>query len=186
MTKGGEAHPLVSDEQLMERLLDGQDQALDMLVKRYLGPLYAFAHRMVGSKSAAEDAFQETFLKVYRKRRSFQEGAKFRPWVYQICLNVCRDQLRKGKRRQEVPLVEETAPADSTPGPAEQAEKALQAERVKKAISQLPRKQREVLVLSQYEGLTYEEIGDTLNIPTGTVKSRNYHAIRNLAKLLQK
>lgn len=177
---------MASDETLMTRLLEGQDQALNTLVERYQGPLYGFALRMLSEPSAAEDAFQETFLKVYRKRWSFREGSLFRPWIYQICLNVCRDQLRRNKRRHEIPLTDESVGADPAPGPEELAEKKLQAHRVGVAISELPAKQREVLVLAQYQGLNHHEISQILNIPEGTVKSRKFNAIRALAKVLKK
>ncbi len=170
----------------MERLLEGQDQVLDNLVERYLQPLYSYAFSILHSQSAAEDAFQETFLKVYRKRRSFRRDARFRPWVYQICLNVCRDILRKQKRQREVPLEEGAVGVDSAPGPQERAEKADQAAALRQALKQLPTKQREVLLLAHYQGLSYEEIGQILNIPRGTVKSRHHHAIKKLSQILKK
>lgn len=180
------AEPLISDEQLMLRLLDGQEQVLDTLVERYLQPLYSYAYSILHSQSAAEDAFQETFLKVYRKRRSFRRDARFRPWVYQICLNVCRDLLRKQKRQRELPLEEGTVGVDCSPGPQERAEQADQAASLREALRQLPAKQREVLLLAHYQGLNYEEISQVLNIPRGTVKSRHHHAIKKLAELLKK
>lgn len=177
---------MVSDEILMTRLLEGEERALDTLVERYQKPLYAFAGRMLSDSSAAEDAFQETFLKVYRRRWSFRQGAKFRPWLYQICLNVCRDQLRRGQRRKEVQLEEEWVGADPAAGPQELAEKQADARRLRAAVAQLPPKQREVLVLAQFQELSYEEISHILGIPEGTVKSRKFTAIRSLAKLLKK
>jgi RNA polymerase sigma-70 factor, ECF subfamily len=177
---------MVSDEILMERLVAGQDSSLDTLVTRYERPLYAFAVRMLRDNAAAEDAFQETFLRVYRRRKSFSQDYRFRPWLYQICLNVCRDQLRRKKRRQEVRLCEEAVGADDGPTPQEKAEQVLRARRVREAIAQLPVKQREVLILSQYQDLSNTEISEVLSIPEGTVKSRKCIAIRALAKLLSK
>ena len=174
----------MTDERLMEKLLEGDEQALDHLVKRYEGPLYGFCFRMMGEKAAAEDAFQETFLRVYRRRFSFRLDATFKPWLYQIGMNVCRDLLRKRKRRQEVALTEESVPEEVESGPEDAMEKKLQAERVKAALSKLPKKQRDVLILSHYQSLSYPEIAETLEIPPGTVKSRVYHALRKLGKML--
>jgi RNA polymerase sigma-70 factor (ECF subfamily) len=173
-----------SDEELMERLVGGQQSALDQLLQRYKRSLYAFALRLVQRPSVADDVFQETFLRVYRKRKSFQKGARFRPWLFQICLNLCRDYHRKAKRRQEVELSEELVGHDPRPGPEERAQKAAEARRVQDAISRLPEKHRAVLILTQYEGLSQQEAAAALGIPEGTVKSRKFKAIRALAKLL--
>lgn len=168
----------------MERLIGGQESALDQLLQRYKRPLYTFALRMVQRPSVADDVFQETFLRVYRKRKTFRKGARLRPWLFQICLNLCRDYHRKVKRRQEVELCEEAVGRDHRPGPEERAQKAAEARRVRAAISQLPEKHRAVLILTQYEGLSQQEAAATLGIPEGTVRSRKFKAIRTLARLL--
>lgn len=173
-----------TDEELMERLIGGQESALGQLLQRYKSSLYAFALRSVQSSSVADDVFQETFLRVYRKRKTFQKGARFRPWLFQICLNLCRDHHRKVKRRQEVELSEEVVGQDQRPGPEERAQKAAEARRVQDAISRLPEKHRAVLILTQYEGLSQQEAAVALGIPEGTVKSRKFKAIRILAKML--
>ena len=175
-----------SDEELMERLISGQNSALEELLRRYQGPLFSFAQRLLPSRSAAEDVFQETFLRVYRRRKSFQLGSAFRPWLYQICLNLCRDHHRRVKSRREVEFCEENLGLDPVPGPQEKAEQKAQAEEVRGAIAQLPQKQREVLILTQYEGLSQREVSEILNIPEGTVKSRKFKAILALSKLLSK
>ena len=175
----------VADERLMELFLDGDHQALEALVRRYEKPLFAFAVRTMGCRAAAEDAFQETFLRVYRRRSTYQSGRSFRAWLYSICLNVCRDALRKGQRRKEVPLVPDTRTADASPGPAEQAVTMFEVARVRRALSQLPKKQSEVVLLAHYQGLAYPEIAEVLDVPVGTVKSRNFNAMRNLLRFLR-
>lgn len=173
-----------TDEELMERLIGGQENALEQLLQRYKSPLYSFALRMVQRPSVADDVFQETFLRVYRKRKTFRKGARFRPWLFQICLNLCRDHHRKVKRRQEVELSEEAVGCDLRPGPEESAQRAAEARRVRDAVSRLPDKHRAVLVLTQYEGLSQQEAAAALGIPEGTVRSRKFKAIRTLASLL--
>lgn len=173
----------LDDEQLMEQFLDGVRGALEMLVVRYEKPLYRFACRMLGDSGAAEDAFQETFLKVFRKRHQYVKSRRFKPWIYQICLNVCRDMLRQGKRRNEVSLTLELVRASSS-GVAEEAVASLDKIRVRRALYHLSKKHREVLLLSHYQDLDYAEIAEILDVPVGTVKSRKFNAIRNLAKVL--
>ena len=170
----------------MAQLLDGEESALDTLVERYQKPLFCFASRLLSSESLAEDAFQETFIKVFRRRWSYQKEARFKPWVYQICLNVCRDMLRKNNRRKEVPLDKTYQVRDPNPGPAEVVQRSAESLRVQVAVSQLPVKQREVLILSHFQGLTHEEISTILNVPPGTAKSRKFTALKSLAEILKK
>jgi RNA polymerase sigma-70 factor (ECF subfamily) len=175
----------VADERLMELFLDGDHEALETLVRRYQEPLFAFAVRTLdNNRAAAEDAFQETFLRVYRRRSTYRKGRSFRAWIYQICLNVCRDALRKGKRCREVPLSQGARTLDASPGPAELAVTMFEAARVRRAVAQLPKKQSDVVLLAHYQGLAYPEIAQVLDIPVGTVKSRNHTAIRNLSRFL--
>lgn len=176
----------VADERLMELFLDGDQEALETLVRRYQEPLFAFAVRKLGDRTAAEDAFQETFLRVYRRRATYQPGRRFRSWVYSICLNVCRDVLRKGQRRREVPLSQNPSSPDASAGPAEQALNLLEVARVRHALAQLPKGQSDVVLLAHYQGLAYGEIAQVLNIPVGTVKSRNFNAMRSLLRVLRR
>lgn len=176
----------VADERLMELFLNGDHQALEALVRRYEKPLFGLAVRTLGCRAAAEDAFQETFLRVYRRRATYQLGRSFRAWVYSICLNVCRDALRKLQRRQEVPLDSDARAEDVGSDPAERVATMLELARVRRALAQLPKKQSEVVLLAHYQGLAYPEIAEVLNIPVGTVKSRNFTAMRNLVRFLHK
>jgi len=174
----------ITDEDLMERLQrDNDSLALETLVRRYERPLYAYACRVTGSREAAQDVFQETFIRIYRKRTSFRLGARFRPWVYQICLNLCRDHLRKRKRRPEQELPE-TPVVDPGPSPHDQAARKLLERKVREAVEELPEKHREVFMLAHYEQLSYPEVAAVLGLPLGTVKSRMFHCMRKLADLL--
>lgn len=167
----------------MARVQSGETELLGELAGRYQRALYAFAHRMVGE--LAEDVFQETFLKVFRKRASYRRGSPFRPWLYQICLNVCRDTLRSRSRRPEAELDPEIPIVDKSAGPERLSEQAGLARRVRQAVSRLPEKQRDVFILSHYQELPYAEIAEILELPVGTVKSRMFHAARFLAEQLR-
>lgn len=175
----------LSDEAIMARVQSGETGLLDLLVRRYERPLFAFAMRVVGQRTAAEDAFQETFLRILRKRESYRVGASFRPWLYQICLNICRDSLRKRNRRPESELPETLVVADPAPGPEALSEQALLSERIRRAIDGLPEKHREVFILQYYQGLQYPEISEILGIPIGTIKSRMFHASQKLSLALK-
>ena len=175
----------LSDEALMERVQQGDSSVLGLLMRRYERPLYALAWRMLGDRAAAEDAFQETFLRVLRKRGSYRKGATFRPWLYQICLNYCRDELRRRGRRPEAELAEDLPLPDPEPGPAERAQAEAKKQRIREAVETLPDKQREVFLLVHYQGMAYGEAAEVVGIPPGTVKSRMFYALRYLAgKLL--
>lgn len=173
----------LSDEALMLKVQAGQTQMLELLVRRYERPLFGLALRVLGDRAGAEDAFQETFLRVFQKRASYRAGAPFRPWLYQICLNLCRDLLRSRSRRPTVEL--EFHPPDPQGGPEQQTQKTLLAEKVARVVGELPDKQREVFLLHFYQHLPYPEIAEVLDIPVGTVKSRMFHASKFLAEHLK-
>lgn len=169
----------------MGRVQQGETALLDLLVRRYEKPLYSFAFRSVGNAAAAEDAFQETFLKVLRKRDTYKVGALFRPWLYRICLNICRDWHRARARRPERELPAEMPLVDPAPGPEAVSAQAMLAQRIREAIEALPDKHRDVFVLQYYQNLPYAEIGEILDLPVGTVKSRVFHASQKLAQSLR-
>lgn len=172
----------MTDEFLMERVREGDAAMFEALVERYEKPLYGFIVRIVGDRREAEDLFQECFLRIHQKRDSYRAGAPFRPWLYRICLNLCRDALRRRARRH-LPLdVEITDPA---PGPEDRARQSVVADRIRGAVDALPDKQREVFVLHQYQGLPYPEIAEVVGIPLGTVKSRMHYAVNALADALR-
>ena len=169
----------------MARVQQGETDLLDLLVRRYERPLYGYAMRVVGERTAAEDCFQETFLRILRKRGTYKPGSPFRPWLYQICLNICRDWHRRRGRKPERELPPETlSMADPAPGPEVLSDQMLLAQRVRQAVEGLPEKHREVFILQYYQGLQYPEIGAILGIPVGTVKSRMFHASQKLSQAL--
>ncbi len=174
-----------SDEELMAQIRKGSREALGFLIERYERPLFAYAMRTLGDRELAADIFQETFLRVFKRRSTFDPDRRFRPWVYQICLNLCRDHFRRQSKRQHSSLDESVELVDPQPQPPQQWEKQRLAERVKEAVKTLPPKQKTVFLLTHYQGLSYPEISEILDIPVGTVKSRMFHAQKRLAELLE-
>jgi len=175
-----------ADEGLMAMAQRGDGPAFERLVKRYEHRLFNYIRRMVGSSADAEDLFQETFLRVYRHRNRFRTSARFRPWVYRIATNLCRDHLRYRRRRPALSLNAPagdagTALADTVaapnPGPEEYARERELAAHIEAAIGRLSLKHRSVFVMARYEGMAYGDIARALRIPVGTVKSRMNHAV---------
>ena len=175
----------LSDEAIMERVKAGETGRLDLLVYRYEKPLHAYAFRIMGNRAAAEDAFQETFLKLLRSREQYRVGALVRPGLYQICLNVCRDALRKNSRRPQTVELSPILPLpDPSEGPEELSQQAALSAHVRAAVEELPEKHREVFLLAFYQELPYSEIAEILDIAVGTVKSRVFMAHRKLSSTL--
>jgi RNA polymerase sigma-70 factor (ECF subfamily) len=178
-----------SDESLMALWLDGHDAAFTVLIRRYEKPLFNFLRRMAGDASDAEDLFQEAFLRVHQYRRRYRAGAPFKPWLYCIAANLCRDRLRYRTRRPsvslEAPLGEtgsnlgDQIPArgEATDSPARRAETEA---RLEAALAALPVKHRTVFLMARYEEMPYDAIAGALKIPVGTVKSRMNKAVKCL------
>lgn len=184
----------MSDEQLLRSYRDQADRlAFAELVRRYERELYSYLRRYLGDAGMAEDAFQATFLQVHLKCDQFEEGRKFRPWLYTVATNQAIDAQRRNKRHRSVsldrnPKAEGTDEVGSLmnllvskePRPDSQAESTQQRDWIRGAVEQLPPTLREPLNLVYYQGLKYREAADILKIPVGTVKSRLHSAILKL------
>lgn len=171
-----------SDLQALQR---GENAALDRLMQRWQGPLRAFLYRHLRNEQDALDLAQETFVRVYRHRDRFRAGARFSTWMFQIALNLARDQARRTQRRPTDALdsVPEPASESSVPADLEQAESVAA---VREAIAGLPPELREALILSEYEDLSHAEIGDVVGATPKAVETRLYRARDLLRKRLQR
>jgi len=177
--------PDVTDEALMAAVVGGDRRAMETLLRRYGGPLLTFIRRMVGDHHRAEELFQDVFLRVWTKRRQFRTGQPFRPWLYTIARNCCRADYRRMRKRQAAALQGEAA-ASAAPGPSP-ADALLMSESaglVAAAVAQLPERQREVVVLRVWIGLSYAEIAQAVCRTEATVRSHMHHALAGLRKLL--
>jgi RNA polymerase sigma-70 factor (ECF subfamily) len=185
-----------SDEQLVARLREGDAAALRSLMERYQAPLYGYLRRMLSSADDAEDLFQETFLRVLKHAARFQTDRRFRPWIYAIATNLVRNTYRSRSYRQALTL-DAGEESESGPSLASQlvgrealpsaaAEAAETADRVRRAVSDLPEKGRVALVLYYYQGLSYDEIATALEVPLGTVKSRIHNAMARLGDTIRR
>jgi RNA polymerase sigma-70 factor (ECF subfamily) len=184
----------MSDEELLMAYRDHADSvAFSELVRRYERELYSYLRRYLGDASMAEDAFQATFLQVHLKCDQFDEGRKFRPWLYTIGTNQAIDAQRRNKRHRGVSLDRTTKREDSDdlgslmdlliskePAPDSRAETTQRREWIRQAVEQLPETLRAAINLVYYQGLKYREAAVVLEIPVGTVKSRLHSAILKL------
>ena len=181
-----------SDVALMERVRDDDEEAFATFVSRYQRRFYRLAYGYLHEHEEALDAVQESFIKVYRARASWEPRANPFTWAYRIVANHCIDMLRKrrgdtyslddetddGRSRQ----IEDTAAED----PLRAQVRREEAEQVREAIMLLPDRQREVLILRHYEGLSLQEIAEAQDCALGTVKSSLHRALGNLKDLLTK
>ena len=183
----------------MDRVLAGDRDAFAVLVERHGGRIHAAILRMVGDPEAANDLSQETFLKAFAALASFRKGAAFSTWLYAIALNQVRTEFRRRKsvKGQAMLSLDAVAagpgddtggraaePAGAGPGPADEAERREEAERLRKALLRVDEEYREAVVLRDLEGLTYEEIAEATGVPPGTVRSRIHRGRAALRDLL--
>ena len=180
-----------TDEDLVEAFQAGDLSAFDDLLRRWDRKIQGAIYRIMGSEDEARDLCQETFLKAYRALRGFKGEARFSSWLYQIALNVCRDRMRRRKGRRMVSLEgldEEGTPLPVPPGPSalDVVEANDLARAVAAAVAGLPEDEREVIVLKEYQGLTFLEIAGVLGLPISTVKTRLYRGLGVLKERLER
>ena len=167
-----------TDEELIARFQNGDAYAFDLLVKRYKDPLLNFIYRFIGDLIESEDIVQETFYRVYKNKHYYKEVAKFSTWIYTIAGNLAKTELRRRKRRKvfsihkETPIDKELELPDITSDPEKEVNTIITEKIIQKAIGRLPQKFRQVIVLRDIQGFSYEEISGIIKVPLGTVKSR--------------
>lgn len=173
------------DLALLKRYEEGDEGAFTDLVSRYQQPLYRTAYRMVGHAEDALDLVQQTFVQLFVHRGRFRAEAKLKSWVYQILINLCRNHLRDSGRRHPVDLEGEEENLREARTPLDPLlEKASQRE-VRRAIRELPERQRATLILRIYEEHPFEQIAEILGCHVGTAKANYHHAFRKLCALLK-
>lgn len=181
----------VGERELILRAQAGESAAFGLLVERYMRRAYFAALGLVGSHEDALDLSQEAFVRAYRARQRLDPDLPFYAWLYQIlrrlCFNFIRDRRTRRNRLEQARtwLVEQVGRRAAANSPERSAIRAEIRGRVQAAIERLADREREVLVLKEFEGLRYREIAELLGIPIGTVMSRLYTARRHLADALE-
>ncbi len=169
------------DEQLLiERLKTGDNRAVDSLVNLYKAPLFAFILRLTGNRENTEDIFQETWIRVIRSIRFFRGDSKFSTWLFQIAVNMVRDEQRKTKGKNHLP-VDEYEDILSCP-PGVDPFTLMKARRVREIVETLPSKMKEAVILKYFHDFDDREIAGIVGCPEGTVKSRLYNAAQMIRK----
>lgn len=175
----------LSDQELMRLVQAGDFSPASEIYDRYSGRIYNFALRFLKSSEAAEDATQEVFVKMLKHANQFQGDAKLSTWLFSITANWCRDYLRKADNRiKESDDVLVTLPAPSDQAPDRTLEQREDAQRVQRALQALTPEQREAILLSRYQGLSYAEIAQISGCSEGAVKTRVFRAMETLKKTL--
>ena len=182
----------LSDEELIAEAQNDNEMAFNLLVGRFKDPLTNFVYRFVGDLDDCEDIVQETFVRVFRSRKSYRPIAKFSTWIYTIATNLAKSHLRRKKLRRIISfsrskdepepiydIPDETAKADAL------LESSIREERIQKALDALPVKYRQIALLRDVQELTYEEIVAITRLPMGTVKSRINRARALLQEMLK-
>jgi RNA polymerase sigma-70 factor (ECF subfamily) len=181
----------VSERELILRAQAGESAAFGELVSRYMRRAYYAALGLVGSHDDALDLSQEAFARAFRARKRINPELPFYTWLYQILRRLCFNHIRDCRARRNKLnragewLVSQANRRAAYADPERSADRAEQRLRVQLAIERLNDREREVIVLKEYEGLRYREIAELLDIPIGTVMSRLYGARRRLADLME-
>ncbi|MCU1287077.1 MAG: polymerase, sigma-24 subunit, subfamily [Acidobacteriales bacterium] len=167
------------DEDLMFHVRNGVGESLGVLFDRYQDPLFNFYCRLTGDRTVSEDLVQDVFYRILKYRQTYRPGTSFRTWMYQIARNARLDSLRKEK--VQVPLEFDITGPQQPDRVQQEQETAL----LHKALMQLPEEKREILVLSRFQELKYEEIAQLLGCEVGAVKVRVFRALKELRTAFQ-
>jgi len=168
----------MSDEELMSQVRNGIGEMLGVLFERYHVPLFNFYSRLTGDRAVSEDLVQEVFFRILKYRHSYRTDTAFRAWMYQIARNARLDHLRR--RRPEASWDPSMSPAVE---PADTAQQGQESALLHRALLHLGEDKREVLVLSRFQDLKYEEIAQLLGCEVGTVKTRVHRALQELRQI---
>ena len=176
--EGIENRENLTDEELISRFQNDDVYSFNILVQRYTNPIYNYICRFISDSAEAEDIVQETFYRLFKNKHYYKEIAKFSTWIYTIAGNLAKTELRRKKRRKFLSINNfmSTDKDYDIPDPDSNPEKNLNSlvtdEIIQKAIAKLSPKFKEVILLRDVQGFSYEEIAVVVNVPLGTVKSR--------------
>ena len=181
---------ILTDKQLIQQYLKGDEKSLEMLIGRYIKPIYSFVYKNVGNQAEAEDITQEVFVKIWKNIRKFDRNKSFKPWIFQIAKNASIDFLRK---KRSIPFSRfedekgQNALIDNTPAPSlNLIEKLSDKRTVSVAMQYLNEKEQKIINLRHNDGMSFKEIADIFEESINTVKSRYRRALANMKKSIDK
>lgn len=182
------------DQQLVERVQRGDKAAFDLLVSKYQRKIFRLLSRLIRDQAEVEDVAQEAFIKAYRALPNFRGDSAFYTWLYRIAINTAKNHLVSRGRRAPTTTEADIEDAETFDDgdhlrdlntPESMLLTKQVGEAVNRAIDQLPEDLRTAIVLREIEGLSYEEIADSMNCPIGTVRSRIFRAREAIAQELK-
>jgi RNA polymerase sigma-70 factor (ECF subfamily) len=184
----------LTDAELLQSYMNGDESAFREIVDRYKNSLYAFLKQFLNRMDLVEDVFQETFLQLFTSRESFDPSRPLRPWLFTIAANKAKDALRKAQRTSAVPIgtisesqemsfdeMLDSLSSDNTT-PSDELERGETAARVNDVMAQMPESLRQILSMAYFSKFSYKQMAEILSIPIGTVKSRLHTAVARFAK----
>lgn len=184
-------------EDLIIRAREGDGLAQGKLMQVWYKRIYNYGFKFFYDHDLAMEVAQKTFIAMHRNITYLQEASRFRPWLYTIAVNCCREELRKRKSARSVSLSDmnpgeerESQPWEAAGQRRDNPERLLQhaelAELLQECLKQLSEEQREVVIMKEYEGLKFREIAEVLNLSENTVKSRMYYGLEALKRILER
>lgn len=183
-----------SDEELMDAYQDGNASAFDTLLSRHHKPVYNFIFRFLHNAEAAEEAFQEVFLRVVKNRQDYRKSAKFTTWLYTIARNYCIDELRKRKFRNHASLYKDEDVGgdrflDDDHKSTREAFEISSAKEIEtyleEALVSLGPEQQEVFLLRHFQNMPFDDIAKISNVSVNTIKSRMRYALQHIQKFFE-
>jgi len=186
----------MTDAQLIIKFKNGDSNAFNTIVWRWQKRIFNFVLRYIGDREECFDICQQTFIRAYQNLHRLRDAERFSTWLYQIAINICRDEIRRRGRNRTFSLDgiiqndrhEKTLPVitnDSRDHPEAETQNGSLRELLNKAMQELPEEQRVVVIMKEYQGLKFVEIADVLETSVNTVKSRMYYGLSALRKILK-
>jgi RNA polymerase sigma-70 factor, ECF subfamily len=182
----------LSDEELVVRAVSEDPEAFGEIVRRWERKIFALCFGMLGREDEARDAAQEAFIAAYRNLKNFRGDAKVSSWLHRIAVNQCLTTRRRQRSRSEDYIDDDDGAAErifvaaAHHSPENKAEKFERMNLIRNAVGALPGDLRQVIVMKEFEEMTFQEISETLQLPLSTVKSRLYTALKQLKMKLER
>ena len=172
-----------TDHELMVAVARGNLAGMSEIYENRHRNLFRFFFRLTGTQTTAEDLVHEVFLRMIRYRHTYQNGDNFEAWMYRIARNAFADQLKKHRLESPAEDHQFEVLEGGRPSALEDMVKRQELTLLRKALQELPEDKRELIVLSRFQGLSYEQIGRIVGCETGTVKVRVFRAIKEIGKI---
>jgi RNA polymerase sigma-70 factor, ECF subfamily len=178
----------MQDVQLIRDFRNGDSIAFNKLVSRWQNKIHRFVYRYFADSDEAREITQKTFIKVYHRIDTLDDESKFSSWIYRIATNLCLDEMKRAGRRRSARLDDwiDTTEYIDINTPHSKLERKEMQQLLQKALQAIPKEQRAVIILKEFEKLTFREIAEILEEPENTVKSRMYYGLKALRKIFHK